>query len=107
MPQVTENSHNVPARSLIGLMIASVGLTLLGVMGVAAIVMKLYPTPEVRLLFLLPFFAAVTGMAVPFVWFLGRRFGRPDAPMATSTLILTSLIIGLVATALVWLRISG
>ncbi len=104
---MAEESHNAPVRSVTGLMIASVGLTLLGVMGVAAIVTKLYPTPEVRLLFLLPFFAAVTGMAVPFVWFLGRRFGRPDAPMATSTLIITSLVVGLVATALVWLRLGS
>lgn len=104
---MAKESHNAPVRSATGLMIASVGLTLSGVMGVAAIVTKLYPTPEVRLLFLLPFFAAVTGMAVPFVWFLGRRFGRPDAPMAISALIITSLVVGLVATALVWLRLGS
>lgn len=101
-------SNNAPGRSATGLMLASVGLTLLGVVGVAAIVMQVYPTPQARMLFLLPFFAAVTGIVLPFVWFLSWRFSPSDAPPAPAgVLIRTSALIGLFATALVWLRIGG
>lgn len=99
---------NAPGRPAVGLIFASLGLTLLGVTGMAAIVLQMYPTPEARMLFLLPFFAAVTGMALPFVWFLSWRFGRPGASSApASVLVRTSALIGLFATALVWLRIGG
>jgi len=99
---------NAAGRPAVGLVFASLGLTLLGVAGAAAIVLQMYPTPEARLLFLLPFCAAVTGMALPFVWFLSWRFSRPGAPPAPAgVLVRTSLIVGLVATALVWLRISS
>jgi len=105
---MTGESHNVPARPASGLTIISMGLTLLGVVGLAAIVTKLQPTPEARLLLLAALFTAVTGIALPFVWFLSRRFSHPDAPPATSaTLLSASLIVGLLATALVWLRMSG
>lgn len=99
---------NAQGQPAVGLVFASLGLTLLGVAGVAAIVLQMYPTPEARLLFLLPFCAAVTGMALPFVWFLSWRFSRPGAPPAPAgVLVRTSALIGLFATALVWLRIGG
>mgnify|MGYP005843445083 FL=1 len=99
---------NAPGAPAIGLIFASLGLTLLGVAGVAAIVLQMYPTPKARLLFLLPFCAAVTGMTLPFVWFLSWRFSRPGAsPAPAGVLVRTSTLIGLFATALVWLRIGG
>lgn len=99
---------NAQGRPAVGLIFASLGLTLLGVIGVAAIVLQMYPTPEARLFFLLPCFAAVTGMALPFVWFVSWRFRRPGAaPAPAGVLVRTSALIGLFATALVWLRIGS
>ncbi len=99
---------NAAGGPAIGLIFVSLGLTLLGVVGAAAIVMQMYPTLEARLLFLLPFFAAVTGIVLPFVWFLSWRFSRPGAPpVPAGVLVRTSALIGLFATVLVWLRIGS
>jgi hypothetical protein len=105
---MTENTKHAAGGPGVGLMLASMALTLLGVVGVGAIVVQTYPTPEARMLLLLPFFAGATGIALPFVWFLSWRFSRPGAPpIGASVLARTSALIGLFATALVWLRISG
>jgi Ca2+/Na+ antiporter len=105
---MTEGSKKATGGPALGLMLASVGLTLLGVVGVAAIVMQMQPTPQARMLFLLPFFAATTGIVLPFVWFLSWRFSRPGTPpVPAGILVRTSALIGLFATALIWLRIGG
>lgn len=63
------------------------------------------PTLGPRWLFFFLWALAVTGTALPFVWFLQRRFGGRRAP-PPGVLLRRALGMGLYATLLAWLQVN-
>lgn len=63
------------------------------------------PTIGPRWLFFFTWTLAMTGTALPFVWFLQRRFGGRRPPTA-SVLLRRALGVGLYAALLAWLQVN-
>jgi len=87
------------------LLIASLILTLVGSTGLAIIMTATLPTVGPRWLFFFFISAAATGICLPFVWYLHRRFSRtPDA--SPQTLLRQGLWSGFFLTLCTWLQIN-
>jgi hypothetical protein len=86
------------------LMIAAGVLAAIGWLGLILLLNTTLPTIGPRWLFFFLLTQASTGTALPFVWFLRRRFVGPDAP--PSVLLREALFVGLYASVCAWLQIN-
>jgi hypothetical protein len=85
-------------------MIAALVLAAIGWPGVLLVVSATLPTVGPRWLFFLLWMLATTGTALPFVWFLHRRFASTAAP--APVLLRQAIWVGLYASLCVWLQIN-
>lgn len=87
------------------LLIAGTMLAVLGACGVAIIMNATLPTVGPRWLFFFFLSAGVTGFALPFIWFLHKRFGRGSLPHPL-TMLRQGLWCGFFITLITWLQIN-
>jgi len=80
-------------------------LAVVGIIGVYVIMTATIPTVGPRWLFFFFLSAGVTGLALPFIWFLHKRFGRGDLP-APNTMLRQGLWCGFFVTLSIWLQIN-
>jgi len=85
-------------------MIAAAVLAALGWLGLLLLLNTTLPTIGPRWLFFFLLTQAATGTALPFVWFLRRRFGGQAAPPVV--LLREALWVGLYASVCAWLQIN-
>lgn len=88
----------------IGLYLAAFLLLLGGVVGLYQLIMFQIPTIGPRWLFFVVLVMAVTGVVVPFVHYLNRRFSRSLPP--ANVLFRQSLWLGIYAAILAWLQLG-
>ncbi|MBN2556555.1 MAG: hypothetical protein JXA97_11495 [Anaerolineales bacterium] len=87
------------------LLIASLILAFLGSAGLVLVMTTTLPTVGPRWLFFFFLSAAATGICLPFIWYLHRRFSRgPDA--TPQTMLRQGLWSGFFITMCVWLQIN-
>lgn len=97
-----ETNSSPPVRMFIP---AALTLAILGWGGLAYLVIFTSPTGGTRWVFFFAAMLGITGLALPIVAFLNRRF--PSAPAPTSPVIVRQAIwFGLYGLTLAWLRIS-
>ena len=85
-------------------MIAAAVLAALGWLGLLLLLNTTLPTIGPRWLFFFLLTQAATGTALPFVWFLRRRFGGEASPPVV--LLREALWVGLYASVCAWLQIN-
>jgi hypothetical protein len=83
----------------------SLGLSLIGLIGLAIVILYTVPTFGPRWLFFFLFFITLTGLALPIVYFLNRRF--PSQPMPSSGVIVRqALWAGIYGDVALWLQMG-
>ncbi len=98
--------HDTSRPSFRPYLASMLGLLILGWGGLALVVFTLTPTVWARWLFFALLTLALTGTALPAVWFLNLRF--PSNPPAESAVILRQAIwFGVYGAVLAWLEING
>lgn len=88
----------------LGLYLAAFILFLGGAVGLYQLIMFQIPTIGPRWLFFVVLVMAVTGLVVPFVHYLNRRFSRSLPP--ANVLFRQSLWVGIYAAILAWLQLG-
>lgn len=82
------------------------GLLILGWGGLALVVLTLTPTVWARWLFFALLTLALTGAALPAVWFLNLRFPS-DPPAEASVIVRQAIWFGVYGAVLAWLEANG
>ncbi len=101
------NTSSTPSKfpAFLPVLFTSLGLTLSGLVGLALVVLYTLPTLGPRWLFFFLFFITLTGLALPIVYFLNRRF--PSTPMPNSTvLVRQALWVGIYGDVALWLQMG-
>jgi hypothetical protein len=99
-------SKKSPARKTsfsAGLFLMAALLAIIGWGGAAAVVFLTLPFLLPRWLFFFSMFLALTGTAVPFVWYLNRRFA-PDRFPSEGILMRETLEVASLGVFLIWLQ---
>jgi hypothetical protein len=97
--------NDTPQYSYRGLMLSAVILILVGWYGLYLLVNSTLPYLGPRWLFYVFWISACTGTALPFLWFLNRRFRTSD-PASPKVLLREGLLIGLYASLCLWLQLN-
>jgi hypothetical protein len=84
---------------------AAIILAVLGVLGLILLGNSTLPTVGPRWLLFFLGILAITGVAIPFIWLLHRRFSA-DRPSPSSVLLRQSIWIGLFGSLCLWLQIN-
>lgn len=87
------------------LVMAAIILAVLGVLGLILLGNSTLPTVGPRWLLFFLGILAITGVAIPFIWLLHRRFSA-DRPSPSSVLLRQSIWIGLFGSLCLWLQIN-
>ncbi|MBP7227510.1 MAG: hypothetical protein KA988_00235 [Longilinea sp.] len=101
------DTSSTPSKfpAFLPVLFTSLGLTLSGLVGLALVVLYTLPTLGPRWLFFFLFFITLTGLALPIVYFLNRRF--PSTPMPNSTvLVRQALWVGIYGDVALWLQMG-
>lgn len=96
---------DLPSQENRGLMIAASIMLVIGWLGLFILWTTTLPTVGPRWLFFFLWTLAITGIALPFVWLLHRRFNT-NQQTRTSVLLRQGMFIGLFAAICVWLQIN-
>jgi undecaprenyl pyrophosphate phosphatase UppP len=95
----------LPSPENRSLMIAAGIMFVIGWLGLFLLWTITLPTVGPRWLFFFLWTLAITGIALPFVWLLHRRFS-PNQQTRASVLLRQGMLIGLFAAICVWLQIN-
>jgi undecaprenyl pyrophosphate phosphatase UppP len=95
----------LPSPENRSLMIAAGIMFVIGWLGLFLLWTITLPTVGPRWLFFFLWTLAITGIALPFVWLLHRRFS-PNQQTRASVLLRQGMFIGLFAAICVWLQIN-
>ncbi len=85
-------------------MLAALLLLALGAGGLRLLLLNTTPELGPRWFFYFLLTAGATGLALPFVWLLNRRFSRP--PPAAGVMWREGLLVGLYAATCAWLQLN-
>jgi undecaprenyl pyrophosphate phosphatase UppP len=96
---------DLPSPENRSLLIAAGIMFLIGWLGLILLWTITLPTVGPRWLFFFLWTLAITGIALPFVWLLHRRFS-PNQQARASVLLRQGMFIGLFAAICVWLQIN-
>ncbi len=94
-----------PSPNYSGLMLAAVLLSATGCGGLALLLTGTRPTLGPRWLFFFLGTAGTTGIALPFLWLLNKRF-HTSTPAMPLVLLRRGLFVGLYAAVCIWLEMN-
>lgn len=94
-----------PSPNYSGLMLAAILLSTAGCGGLFLLLTGTRPTLGPRWLFYFLGTAGITGIALPFLWLLNKRF-HPETPALPLVLLRRALFVGLYAAICIWLEMN-